>query len=78
MTTPTAAPDLIHELREEGFTEGPPRHLHAEYLMDDIESYSTLECAACGQARQRVTPYHRGRAYRLLCECRACGHATEM
>lgn len=75
--TPTAH-DLIDELRAEGFQEGPPPHLHAESLMEDLASYSTLECEVCGHGRHSVQPFHRGREYRLVCVCRACGNAVEM
>ena len=73
----TTATALIAELRSQGFRAGPPAHLWAECLVDDIANYSMLECPACGHARHRVTPYHHGRAYRLVCVCRSCGNAIE-
>ena len=78
MTTTTHANDLIAELLADVFTQGAPRHLHSECLMADLDTYSTLECEHCGHASQRVTPYHKGRAYRLVCVCRQCGHPQEM
>lgn len=78
MTLSLFTPNLIDQLREQGFVEGPPAHLSAEFLMADLASYSRLHCEACGHKRHNVNPYHRGREYRLACVCRKCGHACEM
>ncbi len=78
MMLTTTAPNLIDELRADGFREGPPAHLDAQALRADLRSYSRLECEQCGHKRHKVTPWHRGREYRLVCSCRACGNATEM
>ncbi|MHB1422108.1 MAG: hypothetical protein ACYC3I_02705 [Gemmataceae bacterium] len=76
MTHPVNALELTQELMADGFREGPPAHLHAEMVMEDIDSYSTLECEACGHGRHKVTPFHRGSEYRLACVCRSCGNAV--
>lgn len=75
MTTTTAT--LTEALLADGYRPGPPRQLHAEHLQADIAIYSTLECEQCGHDRHAVQPFHRGRAYVLVCSCRACGHQTE-
>ncbi len=78
MNTLTKNLSVMDELRADGFRDGPPPHLRAEMLMEDIESYSTLDCEECGHGRQRVYPFHRAREYRLVCVCRGCGNATEV
>lgn len=78
MTTTASAPSLSADLVADGFRSGPPRHMHSECLMADLESYSSLECEACGHGRHRVHPYHRDREYRLVCVCRQCGRQTEV
>lgn len=78
MTLSTTTPDLIDELQADGFREGPPSHLRVELLLDDIASYSHLQCEQCGHGRHFVKPFHRGREYRLVCVCRSCGNATEV
>lgn len=78
MTHTTTTRDLIDELQEQGFVEGPPSPLSAELLMADLESYSRMVCASCSKRRQRVLPFHRGEDYAIVTVCRSCGHATEM
>jgi hypothetical protein len=74
----TTTPDVVADLRADGFRQGPPPHLHADMLLSDMDTYSALECAVCGHGHHKVTPWHRGREYRLRCVCRACGNAVEM
>jgi len=78
MITATTSPNLIDELHADGFHQGPPPPLHADMLISDIDSYSTLECEECGHGHHAVKPYHRGREHRLVCECRHCGNVVEV
>lgn len=71
-------PDLIDELQQQGFVEGPPAHLSAELVMADLDSYRSMACESCGKRRQRVLPFHRGQDYAIVTVCRACGNALEM
>ncbi|HEY7308393.1 MAG TPA: hypothetical protein VH643_03420 [Gemmataceae bacterium] len=73
---PTASA-LEREWRMLGFVEGAPAHLDSAIVADDVRSYRRMACGSCGHRSQTVSPFRRGREYRLLCRCRKCGHGVE-
>lgn len=68
---------LADELRSLGFVEGPPSHIPPTVVQADTRIYSHQRCGECGGRGHKVTAYHRGASYRLLCRCRKCGHEME-
>lgn len=73
-------PDLAElrgQLRAEGYQPGTPWHLPASVTAIDRYVCRRLRCAKCRQ-RCKYRPYCKGRSYRVLAICRACGWAEEM
>ena len=72
-------PALAETLRQQGFVEGVPASLPLEALLVDRQIYASLRChrGTCRGNRHKVTPFHRGEAYKLVCECLRCGHQVE-
>jgi hypothetical protein len=74
---PATAQEMEREWREQGWIEGAPAHIPPELLLDDFRLYARLRCGQCGSRRHRVTAFHVGRDYRLLCCCKECGTGME-
>lgn len=77
MTFTTDRSSAIAELFRDGWSPGQPAHVPTECVWADIECYRTMECELCGAHSHTVSPYHRGREYTLLIQCRTCGFCTE-
>ncbi|HTU22863.1 MAG TPA: hypothetical protein VMG10_32790 [Gemmataceae bacterium] len=73
------SPALADTLRQQGFAEGAPASVPAEVVLADRQIYASMKCnrSSCRGNRQKVTPYHRGCTYKLVCECRRCGNQVE-
>jgi len=76
-TNYVSAKALEHEWCALGFENGAPSHVPDELVQADIRIYHRLQCGACGHRGHKVTPYHRGSEYRLLCACRKCSSGLE-
>jgi hypothetical protein len=59
-----------------GFRPGVP-FLPSALVEADKRIYRGMRCGECGHRGQRVTAYHRGKVWRLLCECRHCWAGAE-
>lgn len=78
MLATQTAREFLAELGTGGWLPGPPPGFPAACLLADRACYGRLVCTLCGHGRHDVAPYHRGRAYLLVCTCKSCGHAVEM
>ena len=68
---------LEQGLRLIGFTEGAPPHISAAIVQADQRIYKVMRCGVCRGRGHKVSAFHRGREYRLVCECRHCGAGME-
>lgn len=68
---------LAQELQQLGFTEGIPSHIPPAIVAADVRIYRVQRCGECGHRGHKVTPFHRGSQYRLVCACRKCGSEME-
>jgi hypothetical protein len=76
-TMPTRTPSLdaiTDALAMLGYAAGPPGR-QAEAI--DREVCAEAECSACGQRGLGYHPFTRGRSYRAIAVCPACGQAEE-
>ena len=68
------AESALHSL---GYLPGVPRHFGAHIADIDREACAESDCDRCGAHGCRYLPFHKGRTYRPLCVCPACGHCAE-
>lgn len=73
----TAASVLASAWRRAGWTPGLPPTVSEATLAIDRNVYGHLTCPACKDRRQTVSPWRKGREYRLLVECPKCGRGEE-
>lgn len=87
MTSPSPSPStaavqsaraLDAAWRRAGWTPGLPPTVTEATLAIDRRVYRHLTCPGCkDRRRQTVTPWRRGREYRLLVACPQCGRGEE-
>jgi hypothetical protein len=62
---------------ESGWLPGAPPHVSREAEAIDRSVLRCVRCEECGHKGLRYTPQHRGRRYRALAVCPACGTTAE-
>lgn len=75
--TPTTRDSVERGLVDSGYRWGGPDHIPCMAVLEDVLAYREMECEMCLASCQTVIPYHRGREYLLLVQCRTCGHTVE-